>query len=94
MKNRILNNRFIRNGISKFSNNKIVKKIVREEDGLEIVEWAILLIIVAALIGVALAIGNSLTNGAEQAKDQIENAINGGNGGGDVGGNAGDIPTE
>lgn len=55
-------------------NNPIIKKL-QDETGMELIEWGILIVIVAALIGVAFTISSSLQSSMEDAGEQIQNAI-------------------
>lgn len=55
-------------------NNAIIKKL-QDETGMELIEWGILIVIVAGLIGVAFGISASLQSGMEDAGEQIQGAI-------------------
>lgn len=55
-------------------NNPIIKKL-QDETGMELIEWGILIVIVAALIGVAFTISSSLQSSMEDAGEQIQDAI-------------------
>lgn len=51
---------------------KKAKEFIVREDGSELMQWAIIIIIVAGLIGVAYAIGTSLTSKLNEAANVID----------------------
>lgn len=79
---------------TKQSLKQYLKDFAREEDGSEIVEWCIIVAIVAILAGAAFMVVKIVYNQIQNAGDSISkldyNSISGG--GGEAGGDVGELP--
>ena len=54
---------------------KYIASLLKQEDGMETIEFVIILAIVAGLIAIVVSVGNSVRERAETAKGQIETGL-------------------
>lgn len=72
---------------------KLLKKFIKGEEGGEMIEWGVVLLIAALLIAIAVGISTTLGDKLTNAGNAINSSFGGSGSGGSGGGGAAGVPT-